>query len=269
MGATLLAYPDRTLSPATALSGGSWQGGFPLANLQNDLISKPARSTDCLAASTRIVVDLGAAYDIRLLALLNHNLTLAATVQVRGYSDAGLTALEYDTGSQYVWPQSLSEEDTGVWPNNWIFPLPAVGNARYALVEIFDEDNPEGFVSIGRCWIGPAFEPEDGVVFGVSLGYESGDAVTFIRGVPWGERREQRRKTLIRFGNLTTEEKRTALIMQKTFGKLGEMLYVMNRLAAAEDIMLESFPALISQADPLAYPYFNVHELPMELIEKL
>ena len=68
------------VADAATLSGGLWLGTAPLANLQQKLLSKVARSVDLLAASTRLDVDLGNASTIvRFVALARHNLTTAAT----------------------------------------------------------------------------------------------------------------------------------------------------------------------------------------------
>ena len=268
MSNALLSFPDRTMEAATALSGGSWRTGFTLLSLQNALLSKVARSTDATAAFTQFVVACAAPKDVRVIALLNHNITLAGTVRARGYSDVGLTALVYDTGTQFAWPQTFTADMVAAYPNNWIFPTAAIQTARYWKIEIVDTTNSAGYVQIGRCWLGPAFEPAIGIADGLTLGYVSGDVLTSSIGdVDWANRGGQRRAAVMTFDTLDAAEKRTALVMQKTLGKSGEIMFVADKTAIVEDMLLESFPAKIREASAISYPYFGRNSLPLEVLE--
>lgn len=66
------------------LSGGSWNTALPLSNLQNEVFSKVARSTNDSESSTRVHADLKVSRDVRLLAACNHNLSRAGAVRFRG-----------------------------------------------------------------------------------------------------------------------------------------------------------------------------------------
>jgi hypothetical protein len=270
MGNTLLAYPDRTLDVAASLSGGSWLGGLPLANLQNRLISKVARSANVLAASTLFVVDLGVPRAVRTLALIGHNISLAGTVRMRGYSDAGLAVLIYDTATQFAWPQTFISDDVQANPANWVWPASSPVTARYWKVEIVDTANASGYVQLGRCWIGPAWQPALGIVYGDEIGYEQRSVITeSLGGVPWVNQLLPRRAGTITFPSLTNIEKRTGMIFQKTVGNSGEVLYVQDLTHAPEDMLLYAFPATVRQVSPLKSVYYNSSEMPMGLIENL
>ena len=270
MGNTLLAYPDRTSDATTTFAGGSWQAGLPLINLQNRLLSKVARSTNATAAYTQFVVTLTSPRDVRVIGILGHNISLAGTIRVRGYSDAGLTALVYDTGTQYAWPQTFTTDDVAVQPNNWIWPLPTIATARYWLVEVVDTGNAAGYVQIGRCWLGPAWVPDCGVVYGVNIGYESRSVVSeSLGGVIWGNRRTPRRAETISFPSLSMSEMRTALIIQKVLDTTGELIIVLDNTMGAEDLLLHAFPATPRKLSPLRMARFNANEMPMELIENV
>src|SRR5262245_42530055 len=71
------------------LSGGSWLVALPLTNLQDRRLARVARSTNDDAASTQFDVDLTVARSIRVISLVNHNLSLAATVRVRSSNTVG------------------------------------------------------------------------------------------------------------------------------------------------------------------------------------
>lgn len=264
---TILAFPDWITIPPASITGGAWSPSLPLANLQNQLLKKVARSTNTLATSTKFVVDLGSPRPVRVVALLGHNISRLGEVRVRAYADAGLTALLYDTGVQGAWPGSFSDYEVMVYPHHWIRPITETA-ARWWQVEIADTGNPAGYVELGRCWLGSAFAPATPIVYGASLGYESADEVNEDVGdIDWVVIRTPRRRTVITFPELTAEEKRAALIMQKVLGKHAELLFVMDSDQGAEDMLLQAFPAKVRAASPLSFPRYNAVEMPLELKE--
>jgi hypothetical protein len=114
----MIGYPNRI--DAAALSSGSWAATLPLANLQNRVLGKVARSTDATVTSTKFDIDLSAPKNIRVLALVNHNLSLLATVRIRGATDAAFASTVYDSGYVAVWPvvyfsTSIDWEDDNWW----------------------------------------------------------------------------------------------------------------------------------------------------------
>lgn len=240
---------------------------MPLANLQVPLMKKVARSIDVLAGSTRFVVDLGEDRLIRVVALLNHNISRTGEIRVRGYADAGLSNLRYDTGSMGAWPGAFTDYDVAAYPHHWIRAISETV-ARYWVVEIADAANPAGYVELGRCWLSAAFEPATPIVYGAALGYESADVVDEEVGdVDWVVIRASRRRAIITFPELTAEEKRAALITQKVLGKHGELMFVMDSDQDAYDMLLQAFPARVRSASPLSYPRYNAVEMPLELKE--
>ena len=271
MGA-ILSYPDRTL--AASLSGGSWSSSYPLANLQNGQMGVKARTTNTISTSSIILVDIGAtARTIQCLAVLSHNISFSGTILARGYSDAGYTTLVTgaNTGTQYAYPQTLTAEKAAQYPNHWIYALPAGVTARYWKIEIIDTGNGYGYIELGRVWIGEAtLAPVTTINKGFSLVYESREITgESLGGAIWGDGRPPRRVMPVTWGYLTPAEKRTAIIMQKTLGKTGELLYITDSGAAAADMILEAFPANIRTVSPLTYPFYHNNEMPVELAEKL
>ena len=101
----LIQFSVANVADSAVLSGGSWQPSLPLANLQQPTLAYVARSVDALATSTRIDIDLGNATTVvRLLGVMRHNLSTAATYRVTGGSSVGATD-GYDSGSLPVWPR--------------------------------------------------------------------------------------------------------------------------------------------------------------------
>jgi hypothetical protein len=267
---TIISYPDFLL--AATLSGGSWQVTAPLTNLNDGALAKVARSTTAAGTQT-IQADLGAAIDVRLISVFRHNLTAAATIRARGFSDAGYTTMVTgaDSGTLSVWPAGFTAADVAENPPGWTFCFSSLKTARYWKIEIIDTGNPAGYIELGRCWIGTAkFEPGVGVNEGMSLGYEARDVVVeSLGGVIRGEKRTARRALVGAFSALIPAEKRKALLLQKNLTTVDEAFWVSDSLAIADDMLLEAFPCFIRRASPLVYPYYGVNEFPVEIIEKV
>lgn len=267
----ILSFPDRTQT--ATLSGGSWLTAAPLSNLQDKLLTHVARSSNALAASTLVQIDLGAAVAVRVISLCAHNISTGGTVRVRGFSDAGYTTMVTgaDSGTLNAWTAEAIAAGITNYPKNYTFVFTSAKTARYWKIEVVDTSNAAGFVEIGRAWVGAAdFEPAVSVSYGASLGYEARDVIEeSLGGVIWGEKRTPRRVLSATFNTLTSAEKRAALVMQKTLTTTDEVLWITNGTATADDMLFEAFPAFIRKASPLQYPYYNNHEMPIEIIERV
>lgn len=273
MGNCLFCYPDQLLGSAsttTTLSGGSWQGSLPLANLKNRLTTKVARSTDALAASTQFDVDLGAARNLRLLALLHSNLTIAASVRFRICADAGYAQLLYDTGVIPVPWRDLAAETLEGWrPDLWL-ALPDDITARYVRVTILDQANPAGYVELGRCLMMPAWQPAVNLGYGNPIHYDH-SATTMeqsLGGVRFAGRRRPQRVQALELPYLEAgEAHQSVLEMQRRLGRDGELFFV--RDPDEEDVFArqKSFLATMEDLSPLESPYFNNYATSFQLRE--
>jgi hypothetical protein len=81
MSNLLLAYNNR--ADAATLAAGSWSATLSRDNVKDGDISLVARTANAARANTRFRADLGANYVLQALALVNHNLSAAATWRVR------------------------------------------------------------------------------------------------------------------------------------------------------------------------------------------
>jgi hypothetical protein len=79
-------YSDANTTYTPTFSGGSWAAGLPLTNLQDRRLSKVARSSSAALADTKFDIDLKTARQVRILALVGHNISTAGKVRVRGFS---------------------------------------------------------------------------------------------------------------------------------------------------------------------------------------
>lgn len=181
------------------LSGGSWAATLPLANLQNRRLSKVARTTNALSASSVFDVDLADALKpVQLIGLLKHNISSAGTYRITAGTSAGASDV-YDSGailalpalystSALEWEDSnwwfgtASADDLALYPVHLLHDCGASKLARYWRVQITDTANAAGYIQAGRLWAGPVWEPEHGYDFGASLQWEPRSEVEYSLG---------------------------------------------------------------------------------------
>jgi len=286
MGNPLFAFPDRTL--AATLSGGSWQAGLPLANLQNPLLSKVARSADAALASTLWDVDLGAVRAIRLLSIIRHNASANATARWTFFSDAGHTLPVHDTGWLPFWPAywpvlaqeweadefwtgDLTAEDIASYdprPDLWHCLAQPI-HARYARVEVSDAANPDGYFELGRALIAPAVQAVQGVLVDPRAGWRSQTTVEqALGGVEYFNRRRAVRIVEGLFEHMSTGEGMAIFYdRQRRLDIAGEMYFVWD----PDDTLLlyrqRSMLCRAEQLDPLENPYYDGARSPVRFKE--
>lgn len=170
---------------ATLTAEGTVSSSLPLANLQDKQPSKVARWTSL--SGIRLKADLGASYDIALVALLFMNLTtdglmrivIAATEEALDGSNPA-----YDSG--WFSPSATGATQVGSITGRWVS------------IEIDDPTNPDGYFEAGRLYIsaeGETFwQPEVNTAAGAQLGLEDDSEVAVaLSGALLPTERNQRR----------------------------------------------------------------------------
>ena len=140
---------DNRADDATAISTDSEMAALPVANLVNEHVGRKWRTAAGITAAYAIF-DLGASLDCALLGLLGTNLTPTGTVRVRA-SDADPTVvgtLLRDTGVL----AGAAKEGYGA-----IYKSFTTAAARYWRVDLSDPAVAEGYLSVGRIFLGPAW----------------------------------------------------------------------------------------------------------------
>lgn len=186
-------YVDESTSTLTV---DSELTALPKENLQNLQIVKVWRTNS--ATSAQIDVDLGSSKIIDLLAIINHNFTVNATIRWRLSAVSNFSTTVYDSGTVDVWP---AIEDFGASP--WgVFtwggkPTQAIADlytanvfavlsdakiARYIRVDIADSTNAAGYLQAGRLIAGPAYQPTINYANGVEFEFIDESRVTKSRG---------------------------------------------------------------------------------------
>lgn len=285
MANVMLGFPNRI--DAATLSGGSWQATLPLSNLQTRTLGKVARSSNALAASTKFDIDLGAEKNIRVLSLVNHNLSLAATCKIVAAATADFASPIYDSGNIEVWPvvypaDALDWEEDNWWDGKYtaeqregytwtaVHILQSNILARYWRVEITDSGNAAGYVQIGRVFIGPAWQPETNMSWGLALGWQTDTELQQARsGALYFSRRTPRRVTRFSLENMTEDEAlANAFELQRRAGIDAEVLYIFDPDDTVHALR-RRFLARMRELSPIENPYPNGHQTPVQIEELL
>lgn len=289
MANALFGFPNR--ADAATLSGGAWAPALPLANLQNRVLARKARSADLAASSTVLVADLGVTRQIRVAALVAHNLSMGALYRITAANISDFSTLVADGGWRAVWPAVypsgsltlLEWEDDNWWSGqytaeqvagvNWnlihVFN-PSYVLARFWKLEISDPLNAAGYVEAGRLVLAPAWQPARNLSYGSSLGWETGTQVDeALGGAEYFDRRTPYRVQRLALDWLTTDEGMvSAYELIRRAGIDGEVLFVRNPDDTVHAIRRQ-FLGRLRQLSPLEDPYINTTRVSLEIKELL
>lgn len=182
--------------PEAVVGGGGYVPELPLTNIQTDDLEEVARTSSLLPADTKFTVDLGTTKAIGIIAIKVNNASPDLTYRIRSYADAGLTTVQLDTGVLSIesgtvvdWTDTndwLEWEDANFWsgitPSEYgdlplyiIYTVPiaqiSAATARFWLIELFDEDNPDTYLDIASAMLFQIYRPE--------FNYEPGGTFSF------------------------------------------------------------------------------------------
>ena len=188
-----ILWDNRWLDAAT-LSAISEAAGYSVANLQDPFRSRKWRSISKTGQS--ISIDFGSSKDFNTLALIDHNLSVTATIRIKasnvaggndlldlnipahipiigfgegGFGDWGFggTLLEADRSwyvpnpIRIVYREDMEKYGTGnLYGGGTAYGQPVADagqirvTARYATFEFTDADNPDGYIELGRLFVG-------------------------------------------------------------------------------------------------------------------
>lgn len=283
MGSIVLGWPNRT--DEATLSGGSWKASLPLNNLKTRQITEPARSTNATTANTQFDFDLTQNRSLRVFSLVNHNLSQDATWRITLGTTAGASDV-YDSGWLAVWKMSfvsdLQEWESESWWNGISdtdhigAPFAAVKVAddwystRYGRVEIDDTTNADGYVQIGRPFIGGGFIP---VVNASTSNYqENWNDLSTIQtadsGAEWFNQRRRYRTVKLILPYVSENDFSFVYEMQRRQGTTEEIFYIPD---LNDDIMNQraGFLGRAETLSAISYPYPRYRVAPVALKEIL
>lgn len=282
MSNLFLGWPNRI--DEAALSGGAWLSGLPLANLKERALSKVCRSVNASTGSTVIDLDLGQARSLRALALQNHNLSQAGSWRVKLGSSAGASDI-YSGSYQSAWSLSFDSGQLEWGGNNWwdgmvdddyirhpyIAPmlLTTWYSARYVRIEISDAANPDGYIQMGRIFVGSGFVPALGARYGLSEGWEDLSRLDYtLSGALVADIGRRRRWAKFELGYIRqADEAPIVHEMLRRLGTAGEVLYLPNT-SNWQDCQRYGFVGRLREMSAIEYPYVNARTIGL-VIEEL
>jgi hypothetical protein len=287
MANVTFAYPNRT--DEGTLSGGAWQAGLPLANLQDRTLSKVARSTDTALASTKFDLDLTQARWIGALALVGHNVSVLGKVRITAAdSQANLSAAPiYSSGWIDCWPAGVIPQSLLEWEddNFWLGTLSAEARAawqapfiqtfgrqiaRWWRVEIDDTTNADAYVHIGRLFLADVWTPTMNMSYGNGLALEDKSNVEeALGGNEYFYAKRKARLTRLSLDWLGADEIYARLLdMQRLLGITGELLLVPDADDTANQ-QRRAYLGRMARLAPLDHASLNVYRTQLEIRELL
>lgn len=284
MSNMILAYQNR-IDTSTFGSYGSWEATLPITNLQNRILNKVARSTDDANSSTRFRFSTDTARIIGAVAFVNHNLSVTAQYRYRVYSDSGYTTLEYDSGTLDVWPTmpfgtyewedmrfwdlTITDEDRELFTKTLIHIPTDLVSERYYQVEFFDTANEDGYVQLGRVFVGAIYQPFYNMTIGAGISYENGTLIDqAMSGAEYFDRRDSYRVARFTLDQLTNEEAIVNNDLQKISGTDAEVLYVWDP-SDAINLHRRAFLGRIRALSAIDQPYATRYQTGYEIKELL
>ena len=284
MGNAIIAYQNR-IDESTFASYGSWEASLPLTNIKNRTLSKVARSTSDANADTKFRFSLTKDRIISTVAIINHNLSTNATWRYRVYSDSGYTTLTYDSGILEVWPTMpvgyFEWEDDGFWnmrtpeedrdylsPTTIHVPTALVVN-QYYQIEFFDDANPDGYVQLGRVFVGKKYQPTVNMSLGASVGNESRTLIDeAISGAEYFDRRNSYRVARFDLSLLDSSDSILNADLMKISDTDSEVVFVYDPDDAI-GIGRKSFLGRLRTLSAIEQPYTQFYRTAYEIKELL
>lgn len=177
-------------SDAGTLSGGDWEEARPLTYMQDRDTGKRARSTNDGTTATQFLLDLGADPNdwlVGVIAIVGHNLSTSALVQITGSDESDLSPAVYESGwvdayrEIYPWgilrpgePGYANGRPADTQPTGipFIQYVPDVA-CRYWLFEFDDTLNPDGWLEIGRLIVASRYQPSGNFQPGASMAVQT------------------------------------------------------------------------------------------------
>lgn len=284
MANTIIGFQNR-IDDVVFDAYGSWLTALPLTNIKTRQLSKKARSTNSANTSTKLRFALDAERIIGSIAIVNHNMQRDATWRYRVYSDAGYSTLVYDSGTinvwalmpygSYEWEDSrfwdlqLSAEEVELFTKTLTYVPSSTVVARYYQIEFFDSTNTDGYVELGRIFVGAIYQPTLNMSLGASIGDETNTVIDVaLSGAEFFDRRTSSRVARFTLDHLQYSESIVNGDIMKISGVDAEVLYIYDD-ATALDLHRRAFLGRLRALSPIAQPYNTHYQTSYEVKELL
>lgn len=164
---------------AAAISASSEETDLPATNVAHPFRTYKWRATG--DSNETITIDLGSEYSVLAVALIGHNFSSGAAIKYQSSNDS-----DFDP---------LIADEALTWRNGIIFKFLTSNSARYHRVNIQDASNPDGYVELGRLFLGDYFEPVKNFHMRFSDGGDDLSTVSPSEGGQiFGDEKSERRK---------------------------------------------------------------------------
>jgi hypothetical protein len=284
MSNTIIGYQNR-IDAATFAAYGSWSTSLPLTNIKTRQLSKKARSTNAANSSTKLRFALDEELVIGSVAIVNHNMQKDATWRYRVYSDSGYSTLVYDSGTINVWPLmpfgsyewedsrfwdlQLSDEEIALFTKTLTYVPDTIASAQYYQIEFFDSTNTDGYVELGRIFVGAIYQPTLNMNLGASIGDETNTVVDVaLSGAEFFDRRTSYRVAQFTLDHLTYNESIINGDIIKISGVDAEVVYIYDDNTAL-DLHRRAFLGRLRALSPISQPYNTRYQTTYEIKELL
>ena len=218
---TYLKHTDNNILDAVIV-GASENVNFPASNARVLPVSKPYRSADGGTTSQKIRVDFATAKSTDQVALINHNLTSAATITLNGGTTPDPDGGEFTT--------SLTWREFTIFKN-----LSATQTFKHWAILIEDSTNLDGFIQVGYILMG--LKTTFG--FGFNFGWSFIDEIVNVEletefGAPEIASLFRRVKLRLQFEHLSEAQGNTVRALYTSLNKNVNPFFLIPDLAVAD-----------------------------------
>ena len=266
------------------LSGGSWQA--PLSNIQTRRLAQKARSTTTATTDTVINIELPEPRLIQVIGIHAHNLSTDAEIEISAGTTLGGTD-QYDVPSYDVWPSiystlsmhwtdyhfwsgKLDPETRKSYPSNLIHIVNTAVKSKYWTIKITDTNNDDGYIEIGRVFMGRLLQPKHNVIYGAEIGWEDNSEIeASLYGVEYYNDSPKTRVARVNYDySDRTEALEGMFELQRLSGITKEVLFIGNTQDKKQMVRL-GFLGRFRKIDPIKWHFMDIHSTGFEVKELL
>ena len=269
---------------AATLSGGSWQA--PLTNIQTLRLAQRARSTTTNSNDCLINIEFDKDRLIQVVSVNAHNISTDGYVRIFAGSAPGLNDL-YDSGEVEVWPPMYStlslhwrdyhfwsgkidEEARKEYQKNFIHICTASVKTKYWGIQVYDANNTDGYIEIGRLFMGRLFAPQFNVIYGAQIAWEDNSKIeSSLVGVEYMSKVPMTRVAQVNYDYSFRREALEGLYeLQRQSGTTQEVLFIGNADDPGQMVRL-GFLGRFRRIEPLKWHFMDIHSTGFEVKELL
>lgn len=283
MANMILAFPNR-IDEAT-LSGGSWESTLPVTNIQNRKIGKVARTTNDASGNTYINIDIGVSRFVKIVSVVNHNLSSIANWRILASNAADFSTLLYDStevdvwgvihpygslqwGLENWWEGTASDEEAEDWIPTTTHILSSTIYARYWRIQFIDTANPDGYIQVGRVFIGDGWQPTVNMDYGADLSWVTDtDSIQALSGAEYFNRTNPYRTATFKLSNMAIDEGLgNGFDITRKAGIDKEVFFIFDPDDTIHSFRRQ-FLARLRKLSQIEYPYFDRTSMAFEVKE--